>query len=71
MKAGLYTANFTEKAFVKYVTVDGTTVEAVESDYQTRSVDEVADAILKHPMASNSEKEYALKIKSAIQQKVE
>lgn len=71
VKAGLYTANFTEKAFVKYVTVDGTTVEAVESDYQTRSVDEVADAILKHPMASNSEKEYALKIKSAIQQKVE
>ena len=67
VKAGLYTANFTEKAFVKYVTVDGTTVEAVESDYQTRSVDEVADAILKHPMASNSEKEYALKIKSAIQ----
>ena len=71
VKAGLYTANFTEKAFVKYVTVDGTTVEAVESDYQTRSVDEVADAILKHPMASNSEKEYAMKIKSAIQQKVE
>ena len=71
VKAGLYTANFTEKAFVKYVTVDGTTVEAVESDYQTRSVDEVADDILKHPMASNSEKEYALKIKSAIQQKVE
>lgn len=70
VKAGLYTANFTEKAFVKYVTVDGTTVEAVESDYQTRSVDEVADAILKHPMASNSEKEYAMKIKSAIQQKV-
>ena len=71
VKAGLYTTNFTEKAFVKYVTVDGTTVEAVESDYQTRSVDEVADAILKHPMASNSEKEYAMKIKSAIQQKVE
>ena len=49
------------------MTADGTTVEAVESDYQTRSVGEVADAILKHPMASNSEKEYALKIKSAIQ----
>ena len=67
VKAGLYTANFTEKAFVKYVTGDGTTVEAVESDYQMRSVSEVADAILKHPMASNSEKEYALKIRSAIQ----
>ena len=67
VKTNLYKANFTEKAFVKYVTADGTTVEAVESDYQTRSVGEVADAILKHPMASNSEKEYALKIKSAIQ----
>ncbi len=67
VKTNLYKANFTEKAFVKYVTADGTTVEAVESDYQTRSVGEVADAILKHPMASNSEKEYALQIKSAIQ----
>ena len=67
VKTNLYKANFTEKAFVKYVTADGTTVEAVESDYQTQSVGEVADAILKHPMASNSEKEYALKIKSAIQ----
>ena len=67
VKTNLYKANFTEKAFVKYVTADGTTVEAVESDYQTRSVGEVADAILKHTMASNSEKEYALKIKSAIQ----
>lgn len=67
VKTNLYKANFTEKAFVKYVTADGTTVEAVEGDYQTRSVGEVADAILKHPMASNSEKEYALKIKSAIQ----
>lgn len=67
VKTNLYKANFTEKAFVKYMTADGTTVEAVESDYQTRSVGEVADAILKHPMASNSEKEYALKIKSAIQ----
>ena len=67
VKTNLYKANFTEKAFVKYVTADGTTVEAVESDYQTRSVGEVADAILKHPMASNPEKEYALKIKSAIQ----
>ena len=67
VKTNLYKANFTEKAFVKYVTADGTTVEAVESDYQTRSVGEVADAILEHPMASNSEKEYALKIKSAIQ----
>ena len=67
VKTSLYTANFTEKAFVKYVTVDGTTVEAVESNYQSRSVIDVADAILEHPMASKAEKEYAQKIKSAIQ----
>lgn len=67
VKTNLYAANFTEKAFVKYVTVDGTTVEAVESNYQSRSVIDVADAILEHPMASKAEKEYAQKIKSAIQ----
>ena len=66
-KTSLYKANFTEKAFVKYVTADGTTVEAVESAYQSRSVSEVADAILKHPMASKAEKEYANNIKAAIQ----
>ena len=62
-----YTANFTEKAFVKYITVDGTTVEAVEDAYHLRSVSEVADAILAHPMASEAEKDYATSIKSAIQ----
>lgn len=67
VKTNLYKANFTEKAFVKYVTADGTTVEAVESTYQSRSVSEVADAILKHPMASKAEKEYASNIKAAIQ----
>lgn len=67
VKTSLYKANFTEKAFVKYVTADGTTVEAVESTYQSRSVSEVADAILNHPMASEAEKEYASNIKAAIQ----
>ena len=62
-----YTANFTEKAFFKYMTVDGTTVEAVEDAYHSRSVSEVADAILAHPMASEAEKDYATSIKSAIQ----
>ena len=62
-----YTANFTEKAFVKYMTVDGTTVEAIEDAYHSRSVSEVADAILAHPMASKAEKDYATSIKSAIQ----
>lgn len=62
-----YKYNFGEKAFVKYVTADGTTVEVVENTYQSRSVSEVADAILAHPMASQAEKDYAKKIKSAIQ----
>lgn len=62
-----YAVDFAEKAFVKYMTVDGTTVEAVENAYQTRSVSEVADAILAHPMASQAEKDYAKKIKSAVQ----
>ena len=66
VKTSLYNANFTEKAFVKYVTADGTTVEAVEGNYQSYSVIEVANAILAHPMASKAEKEYAEKIKSAI-----
>ena len=61
-----YSANFSEKAFVKYVTADGTTVEAVESDYQANSVLGVADAILAHPMASKAEKDYARLIKAAV-----
>ena len=68
VKTSLYTADFTEKAFVKYMTADGTTVEAVEGSYHTRSVREVADEILAHPMAYAAEKEYATKIKSAINQ---
>ncbi|MEF2830714.1 MAG: hypothetical protein U0N58_08205, partial [Senegalimassilia anaerobia] len=61
-----YSANFSEKAFVKYVTADGTTVEAVESDYQVNSVLGVVDAILAHPMASKAEKDYATQIKAAV-----
>ena len=61
-----YSSNFSEKAFVKYVTTDGTTVEAVESNYQVRSVLDVADVILAHPMASQTEKDYAKKIKAAV-----
>ena len=61
-----YSANFSEKAFVKYVTADGTTVEAVESDYQVNSVLGVADVILAHPMASKAEKDYATQIKTAV-----
>ena len=61
-----YKYDFAEKAFVMYVTADGTTIEVVENAYQSRSVNEVADAILAHPMASQEEKDYAIKIKSVI-----
>lgn len=61
-----YSANFSEKAFIKYVTADGTTVEAVESDYRVNSVLGVADVILAHPMASKAEKDYATQIKAAV-----
>ena len=61
-----YSAIFSEKAFVKYVTADGTTVEAVESDYQVNSVLGVADVILVHPMASKAGKDYATQIKAAV-----
>ena len=61
-----YSANFSEKAFVKYVTADGTTVEAVESDYQVNSVLGVAEVILAHPMASKAEKDYATQIRAAV-----
>ena len=70
VETSLYSSTFTEKAFVKYATADGTTVEAVEGTYQSRSVSEVADAIIEHPMANKTEKEYAQKIKSTIQQRV-
>ena len=51
-----YSANFSKKAFVKYVTADGTTVEAAESDYQVNSALGVADVIFAHPMASDAGK---------------
>ena len=61
-----YSVNFSEKAFVKYVTADGTTVEAAESDYQVNLAHGVADVILAHPMASKAEKDYAAQIKAAV-----
>ena len=63
--AEYYAAVFNEKAFVKYVTADGTTVETAESNYQTRSVVGVAQMILDHSMASKDEKDYAQQILAA------
>mgnify|MGYP004504008415 CR=1 FL=1 len=52
-----YSANFSEKTFVKYVTTDGTTVEAAESDYQENSALGGTGVILAHPMASKAGKD--------------
>ena len=60
-----YAAVFNEKAFVKYVTADGTTVETAESGYRQRSVTQVANMILNHSMASQDEKNYAQQIIAA------
>ena len=58
---------FSTKAFVKYATADGTTVEAVEADYDAFSTVEIADVILPHAMAAQADKDYAAAIKAAIQ----
>lgn len=60
-----YNKKFSTKAFVKYVTFDGTTVEAVEIDYDAFSAVEIADAIIANPMATDKDKAYATAIKEA------
>lgn len=62
-----YEKKFSTKAFAKYTTADGTTVEAVEADYNAFTVAEIADAMLAHPMANQADKDYAAAIKAAIQ----
>lgn len=59
---------FSTKAFVKYTTADGTTVEAVEADYDAFTPAEIADAVLAHPMATQADKDYAAAIKAAVPQ---
>lgn len=66
--ARLYGKKFSTKAFVKYTTVDGTTVEAVEADYDAFTPAEIADAVLAHPMATQADKDYAAAIKAAVTQ---
>lgn len=63
-----YEKKFSTKAFVKYATADGTTVEAVEADYDAFTSAEIADAILAHPMATQTDKDYAAAIKAAVPQ---
>ena len=66
--ARLYGKKFQTKEFVKYTTADGTTVEAVEADYDAFTPAEIADAILAHPMATQADKDYAAAIKAAVPQ---
>lgn len=64
----LYEKKFLTKAFVKYATADGTTVEAVEADYDAFTSAEIADAVLAHPMATQADRDYAAAIKAAVTQ---
>lgn len=64
----LYEKKFSTKAFVKYATVDGTTVEAVEADYDAFTPAEIADAVIAHPMATQADRDYAAAIKAAVTQ---
>lgn len=64
----LYEKKFSTKAFVKYATADGTTVEAVEADYDAFTPAEIADAVLAHPMATQADRDYAAAIKAAVTQ---
>ena len=52
-----YSVNYSEKAFVKYVTADGTTVKVAESDYQVNSALGGTGVILAHPMTSKAGKD--------------
>ena len=63
-----YEKKFSTKAFVKYATADGTTVEAVEADYDAFTPAEIADAVLAHPMATQADRDYAAAIKAAVTQ---
>lgn len=63
-----YGKKFSTKAFVKYTTADGTTVEAVEADYDAFTPAEIADMVLAHPMATQADKDYAAAIKAAVTQ---
>ena len=63
--ARFYGKKFSTKAFAKYTTADGTTVEAVEADYDAFTPAEIADAVLAHPMATQADKDYAAAIKAA------
>ena len=63
-----YEKKFSTKAFAKYTTADGTTVEAVEADYDAFTPAEIADAVLAHPMATQSDKDYAAAIKASVTQ---
>lgn len=64
----LYEKKFSVKAFAKYTTADGTTVEAVESGYNAFSPAEIADAVLAYPMATQADKDYAAAVKAAATQ---
>lgn len=60
-----YDATVYAKACLTYMTADGTEVTVTESDYNERSVKQVAESILDHPMANRDAKSYAQEIINA------
>ncbi len=60
-----YNAQLNVRAYITYKTKDGTTVTAQEANTQSKTVNEVATAIVNHPMAGTNEKTYAQTILDA------
>ncbi len=60
-----YNAQLNVRAYITYTTKDGTTVTVQEADTQSKTVNEVATAIVNHPMAGTNEKTYAQTILDA------
>ncbi len=65
MPVKYYKTPYIVKYFLKYITVDGTTVEIVEDEYHETTMVNIADSVLVNPMATDADKTYAIAIKEA------
>ena len=65
MPVKYYKTPYIVKYFMKYTTVDGTTLEIVEDEYHEATMVGIADSVLANPMATDDDKTYAMAIKEA------
>ena len=65
MPVKYYKTPYIVKYFMKYTTVDGTTLEIVEDEYHEATMVGIADSVLANPMATDADKTYAMAIKEA------